>query len=751
MEEKTLQPSAGEENKPQNKKTIKLKEKNNNPPKGVVKSKSIKKSPKKVKKASAVKKSKILKKETTKKKSDKIEKPEKTQEKVSSTKSKTLKKETAKKKSDKIEKPEKTKEKASSTKSKTLKKETAKKKSDKIEKSKKTEEKNSLKEEKGEIVKETNYSSNSIEDLVKIYQELSTGEAWLKNHKSLQSVNHQFNIKFQLEIDEQKKKFLGEGGNEIDFLFKPKYKISFDQITFEYRKKRREHFKDQEVAQKLNLERRKSIIEEIKNLIDQNQINSKTYRDFRALQESWYNTGQVPRNESQNLWDTFKHHVERFYAFLHLDREFREMDYNYNYEEKVKIIERAEALKEYPDTIKASRDLNILHKQWKNDLGPVAKEHRENLWTRFQNASKVIQERRQNYQKDINGAMKDNLAKKEELLLEMHRILKDVPKNHVAWQNALKKFNTLRENFKNIGYVPAKESKASWKSFREVGTDFMRLKNIFYKQQKKAFNSNIDSKKNLINLSKEILNIENWQSCVQKMKDFQKEWKAIGFVPRKLDNKLWKEFSDIQKEYFNRLKSGYEHISPEKEILLNKKKSFLNKIKNVIFTDEIDLIKEEYTTHLIKWNQLESLDSKNEIKMNESFSNILIGQLRKTKLEKEDLNSVIKDFNLKVLKSDPHRLEKEFQAKKSLLFNLQAELTQLENNLEFFSNSSVENPLFKNVEKQISSCQSKIDNAQKEYINLKQIRNAQNKSTIDSEEKAKASDNQQLLESGEED
>ena len=185
----------------------------------------------------------------------------------------------------------------------------------------------------------------------------------MKNHKSLQSVNHQFNIKFQLEIDEQKKKFLGEGGNEIDFLFKPKYKISFDQITFEYRKKRREHFKDQEVAQKLNLERRKSIIEEIKNLIDQNQINSKTYRDFRALQESWYNTGQVPRNESQNLWDTFKHHVERFYAFLHLDREFREMDYNYNYEEKVKIIERAEALKEYPDTIKASRDLNILHKQ----------------------------------------------------------------------------------------------------------------------------------------------------------------------------------------------------------------------------------------------------------------------------------------------------------------------------------------------------------------------------------------------------
>ena len=231
------------------------------------------------------------------------------------------------------------------------------------------------------------------------------------------------------------------------------------------------------------------------------------------------------------------------------------------------------------------------------------------------------------------------------------------------------------------------------------------------------------------------------------MKDFQKEWKAIGFVPRKLDNKLWKEFSDIQKEYFNRLKSGYEHISPEKEILLNKKKSFLDKIKNVIFTDEIDLIKEEYTTHLIKWNQLESLDSKNEIKMNESFSNILIGQLRKTKLEKEDLNSVIKDFNLKVLKSDPQRLEKKFQAKKSLLLNLQADLTQLENNLEFFSNSSAENPLFKNVEKQIGTCQKKIDETQKKYISLKQIRNAQNKANESLEGESQGKSNQELSDS----
>ena len=528
-------------------------------------------------------------------------------------------------------------------------------------------------------------------------------------------------------MSNKKKRFIEEGGNEIDFFFKPEYKKRFDQITFEYRKKRRTHFKDQEAIQKVNLERRNAIITEIKNLIDQNQINSTTYKTFRTLQESWYNTGQVPRSESQNLWETFKHHVERFYAFLHLDREFRELDFKHNYEEKLKIIERAEALQEYPDIIKASRDLNILHQQWKNDLGPVAKEHREDLWTRFQNASKIIQSRRQEYQKDVVGAMKENLAKKEALLKEMRSLIEQTPETHNAWQNALKKFNSLRDAFKAIGFVPAKESKASWKSFREIGTEFMRLKNLFYKEQKKAFNTNIESKKALIERSKEILELENWDTKVQDMKDIQKEWKSIGFVPRKLDNKLWKEFSDFQKEYFDRLKSGYQRLTAEQENVLKEKTALLEKVKTHQFTPEKETIKNEYFDQWEAWNQLGSLDSSNESKMNQSFSNALIQQIKSAGLEKNDLNEVLKALQANLLQNDPERLDKEFQSVRNNLSNLKAELTQLENNLEFFSNSSSENPLYKNVEKQILSCQNKIDKTKEEYIRLKQIKNAQEK------------------------
>ena len=609
------------------------------------------------------------------------------------------------------------------------------------EESKETKEESPVKEEKDTPEEvEIDYSSYSIEALIDAYEKLANGEDWLKQHKTLQNINQNFEVKFQEDIEKQKKQFEKEGGNEIDFFFKPEYKIRFDQVSYEYRKKRRTHYKEQEATQKVNLERRKSIIEEIKKLIDQNQIDSNTYKSFRTLQESWYNTGQVPRGESQNLWETFKHHVERFYAFLHLDREFRELDYKHNYEEKLKIIERAEALQDYPDVMKASRDLNILHQKWKNDLGPVAKEHREVLWERFQKATKVIQARRQKYQKDAAGAMKENMAKKESLLKEMHKLIEELPQKHSGWQQAIKKFNSLREEFKTIGYVPAKESKASWKSFREVGSLFMSKKNQFYKEQKKVFNENIEGKKNLIQQSKEILDGDNWEDQIQVMKDLQKEWKTIGFVPRKLDNKLWNEFSQVQKEYFDRIKSGYQKLTEEQEALLKKKTSHLKKISSKKFTAEMEAMKKEYFECWEEWNAIGCLDSKNESKLNQEFSVVLMSLIKNSELDKKEKDQVIESLNTTVLQNDPKRLEKEFQNAKTNLSNLKAELTQLENNLEFFSNSSSENPLYKNVEKQIKSCQNKIDQAQQQYISLKQIKNALDKQARQAQEQEENAD-----------
>lgn len=583
----------------------------------------------------------------------------------------------------------------------------------------------SKKEEKAEGT--VDYSNLPIEELVSTYAKLSTDQQWLKNQKELQSVQQTFEEKFQKDVEIKKKTFLKEGGNEIDFFYKPDFKSEFDQFTYEFRKKRRQFYKEQETTQKVNLERRKAIIEEIKSLISIDQNINTTYKTFKTLQESWYSTGQVPRNQSTNLWETYKHHVERFYDFLHLNRELRELDFKHNYEEKLKIIEKAEALIEETDIIKASRDLNTLHQLWKNDLGPVAKEHREELWKRFQTATKTIQKKRQDLQKVIVDTMRENLDKKGLLLNEMNALTKETPQSHKAWQNAIKRFNSLREEFKNVGYIPAKESKASWLEFREIGREFMRTKNEFYKIQKEEYNKNIDAKQALIKQSENLLESENWQQASQQMKDLQKEWKRVGFVPRKLDNKLWKKFSDLHEVYFDRLKSGYQKLSESQEAIQQKKLAFIENLKVLTLPEDIEALKVKSETLTTEWQQFDSIGESLDQQHTLLFVSTLIKKIKNLSLDKNDLNSVLDDLDKRLIKADPKRLQKEMQTVKSTISELKSELTQLQNNLSFFSDSSTENPLFKNVEKQIEKSQKKMDQAQAEYIRLKQLKNENEK------------------------
>ena len=716
MEENTLQPSAEGEKKPQKTKSSAKKDtsKKNTAKKTATKKTTTKKET--AKKTTA--KKETAKKTATKKTTAKKETDKKTTAKRETSKKTTAKKETTKKTTTKKETAKKTTAKKTTTKKETAKKTTAKKE---------TANNITFKDENESYRFEinTNYNKFSIEKLINAYDEVSNNYDWLKRHQELILINELFEKKFKIEVEKQKKIFKKDGGNEIDFYFKPEYKKQFDKLKYDYRKKRRDHFKNQEEVQKVNLERKKAIIEEIKSLIDQNQINSQTYKKFRKLQESWYNTGHVNRNQSQNIWETFKHHVERFYGFIHLDREFRELDFKHNYQEKLKIIERAESLQDYPDIIKATRDLNTLHLQWKNDLGPVGKEHSEDLWIRFQKATKIIQKRKQEYQKNITGIMRENLKKKDTLLNEMNLLLNEEIKSHNEWQNSLIKFNSLRERFKSIGYVPAKESRGSWKKFREIGTEFMRKKNKFYKDQKKEFNENIKSKKELISRSKLILEMENLESQVNEMKDIQKEWKTIGFVPRKLDNKLWKEFSNTHRDFFDRIKSGYKKLSQQQENLIKEKNQFLEKLKIKEIKSDSKVIKDEFDDNWDEWQKLGTLNIKNESKLNQLFSKLFIDKIKNLKIEKKLSQELITYFTSKILENDPMSLEKEFQNSKTILSNLKSELTQLENNLEFFTNSSSENPLFKNVEKQIENCQNKIEKAQDHHVFLKQLKNIQ--------------------------
>ena len=218
------------------------------------------------------------------------------------------------------------------------------------------------------------------------------------------------------------------------------------------------------------------------------------------------------------------------------------------------------------------------------------------------------------------------------------------------------------------------------------------------------------------------------------MKSFQKKWKTVGFIPRKLDNNLWSEFSNLQKIYFDRLKSGYQKLSTEQEELQKNKLASIENLKTFTYSEDPNILKNEFHEHLKSWNTLGKLTEENEEKIYHSFSNALIFGVKNINLDVNIKNELLKDLKLLLLQGDLKRLQKELQNARTKHSSLNAELIQLQNNLAFFSDSSSNNPLFKNVEKQIESCQNKISKAYEDYIGLKKIKNLQSKITKQAKE-----------------
>ena len=579
------------------------------------------------------------------------------------------------------------------------------------------------------------FSKLSFTELVEEFQKKIKAEQWFTDDKNIKEIIHTFETKFKSEIQEKKEDFIREGGNEIDFYFKPQYKNAFDQNFREYKKNKRTYFQEREQAQKLNLDRKLEIMESLKDLINIDENINTIYKKFKNLQDSWHKTGPVPRAQSNNVWQTYKHHTEIFYDFLHLNRELRDLDFKHNYEEKIKIIEQAESLSKIPDVLKASRDLNTLHRLWKNDLGPVAKEHREGLWERFQAASQIIHARRQEFDKEYDNILEENLNKKNSILDRMEEIKNNPPQNHNEWRKTIDEFNKMRAEFQSIGQVTKKFSKTSWNRFREISREINREKNQFYKSQKVEQKKNIDLKKALITEVKEILENEDWRSYNNRMKNIQKDWRSVGFIPRKLSNKLWEEFRSQCNLYFERIKSGYQRINKNELEAYQKKEIFIKSIAGIQMPPELEPFKEFFNYQWEEFSKLGQLSGNTNSKSIEDFNKAFISLIDKSDMEKSVKAEAKNHINFSLIKDDENGLSHEIQNIKKIIEEFKSEARQLENNLEYFSNSSADNPLLIDVTSKLNRLKSEIEKHKEKLIGLRKLkREAVARNTADQEE-----------------
>lgn len=556
--------------------------------------------------------------------------------------------------------------------------------------------------------KETNleiesYSSKSLEELVVILKDVLEQNPVQHVKNTVETIKSEFNKKFGRLLADKKAEFLASGGNSIDFNFTSSVKVTYNNLLFDYKKRRDAYYKELDAKLNQNLDKRNEVISSLKKLID--EADAKTmYKDFKEIQEKWRAIGPVPKSHYNDTWKIYHHHVERFYDLLNLSNDLRDLDFKYNLEEKLKIIEKAEALVNEPDVNNASKELQELHKTWKEDIGPVAREMREEVWQKFSDATKKIHDRRHEYFKEMRSKFQQIIDKKLEVIALLDAY--DTSKNtsHNDWQKSIKEVEKLRQVYFNAGKLPYTKSEEVWQKFKKATKKFNTSKNTFYKKEKNEQQENLQKKLALIEVAESLKESTDWKKTTNIYKKIQADWKKIGHVPRKFSDDIWKKFKGACNHYFDRLTKEKNSISKEQEKVVEAKKEFLAKIKAAKPAS-----KEEVLDIIDAWRKLGSL-SKNANELKYKFNEEVDKMLESLSLDKKDVlmlkftqlvDSYFADNDIDKLVSEQQFIRKKIE-------EIQKEIQQLENNLGFFSNANEDNPLVKNVKSQVENYKKDI-------------------------------------------
>jgi len=554
------------------------------------------------------------------------------------------------------------------------------------------------------------YHAMSKEQLVDEFEALLKKEKVQAIKDHVIEIRAEFNAKFNEEEEEKKEEFLADGGNIIDFHYSTPLKKRFNSLYFDYREKRNNYYKQLKQDLNKNLDKRLEIIEELKGLIDVEENINTTYKHFKDLQDRWRVAGPIPREKYNDVWNTYHHHVENFYDFLHLNREFRDLDFKHNLDQKLKVIDRAEELAQETDVNRAFRELQMLHKMWKEELGPVAKEFREDIWDRFSTATKQIHDKRQEYFNTLDERYEENWKAKQVIIEKINEIADEEYKSHNTWQQKIKEIEPLREAFFNAGKVPRSKNEETWTDFKQNVRRFNRNKNAFYKNLKKQQYDNLEKKKELIQIAEDNKDSDDFKTVTPLMKKIQADWKKIGHVPRKDSDKVWKQFKAACNHYFERLHETRKDENKAEFEAFHKKKELLEQVKSVELSGDKKEDLPKIKNFIEEWKNIgrvpynkRFIEGKFNKALDQLFNKLDVDHTKAEMLKYENKVQSLNDADDdKKLRNEHYFLTKKIEETK-------AEIRQLENNLQFFSNVEEDNPLVQDVHKNIADQKAQLE------------------------------------------
>lgn len=406
-----------------------------------------------------------------------------------------------------------------------------------------------------------------------------------------------------IELQEAHKEYIEAGGDPEQFVpqidpLEPEFRAAMQTI----REHRATIQEEQERIKAQNLKRKLEILERIQQMASTPEEANQTFEEFKALQAEWKELKAVPAEKATELWKNYQLYVEKFYDLLKLGHELRDYDFRKNLEVKTRLCEQAETLAEETDVIQAFNQLQSLHQEWK-ETGPVAKELREEIWTRFKNASTVINKRHQEHFEAIKATEEENLRQKTSLCERLEAICTDTLKTFADWDTVTKQIIDLQAEWKKIGFAPQKMNTAIFERFRKGCDAFFGQKAQFFQNMKEELNSNLAKKKELVEKAEALTDSTDWKTTGDTLVKLQKQWKEIGAVPRKYSDALWKRFVGACDHFFEAKQAATADVRNEEKANMQSKQSIIEQLQALAEQEEGNIIQKVKELQQ-QWNEI---------------------------------------------------------------------------------------------------------------------------------------------------
>lgn len=490
------------------------------------------------------------------------------------------------------------------------------------------------------------------------------------------------------EREADQKTFIENGGDPEAYVMKTD--DSEEQFKAEMgliKEKRAKAFQQQEEEKKANLQRKQQIIEKIKMMSTSPEEANKSYNDFKALQQEWKDIKAVPAEKANELWRNYQLYVEQYYDLLNLNRELREYDFKKNLEQKTLLCEAAEKLADEPDAVSAFHQLQELHQQYR-EIGPVAKELREQIWARFKAASTVINKRHQQHFEELRAKEEENLTRKTELCEKVEAIAKEENKNATDWENHTKQIIDIQTEWKTIGFAPQKMNVKIFDRFRAACDDFFGRKAEFFKTLKEKFAENTKKKREMVEQAKALMDSTDWKATSDKLIKLQKEWKTIGMVPKKVGDQLWAEFVAACNKFFEARNAATAGTRNEEQQNLDRKKEIIAKLKELL-DSTADNVQATLQQLIDEYGKIGHVPFKEKDKLFKEYHKVVDALYKQlnisaSKQRLDNFKSSIKSMAKQgedMLDNERGRLMRRYE-------QLKSEITTYENNLGFLNASS---------------------------------------------------------------